>query len=76
MTNADLSGLSGLRDADADDDGEPQLSFCVEMRLDMLTSVLELLCHLNVLDRVGEELLHAGARLHSCQRIRLAIGDW
>lgn len=60
-------GLSGLRDADADDDGEPQLSFCVEMRLDMLTSVLELLCHLNVLDRVGEELLHAGGSLPSSQ---------
>ncbi|CAL1135475.1 unnamed protein product [Cladocopium goreaui] len=60
-------GLSGLRDADADDDGEPQLSFCVETRLDMLTSVLELLCHLNVLDRVGEELLHAGGSLPSSQ---------
>lgn len=57
-------GLSGLRDADDADDGEPQ-RFCVETRLDMLTSVLELLCHLNVLDRVGEELLHAGGSLPS-----------
>ena len=64
MTHGRMAGLSGLRDADDADDGEPQLSFCVETRLDMLTSVLELLCHLNVLDRVGEELLHAGAWLH------------
>jgi len=46
-------GLSGLRETDTE-------GFGLETRLDMLTSVLELLCHLNVLDSVGEELLCQG----------------
>eukprot|EP00438_Fugacium_kawagutii_P031026 Skav201412 [mRNA] locus=scaffold83:107873:110391:+ [translate_table: standard] len=53
LNSLGLVGLSGLGSE------LPELS--LETRLDMLTSVLELLSHLDVLDLVGEELLaHAG----------------
>lgn len=58
-------GLSGLRETDTE-------GFGLETRLDMLTSVLELLCHLNVLDSVGEELLCQGREL--LFRIFFAVG--
>ncbi|CAJ1341353.1 unnamed protein product [Effrenium voratum] len=50
-------GLSGLHGGESPGGSD---RFALETRLDMLTSVLQLLEHLKVLDRVGEALLRPG----------------
>lgn len=53
-------GLCGLH-GDGYFSRKEEQGFSLETRLDMLTTVLELLDHLHVLDKVGEELLRLGS---------------
>eukprot|EP00931_Biecheleriopsis_adriatica_P043537 TRINITY_DN24892_c0_g1_i1.p1 TRINITY_DN24892_c0_g1~~TRINITY_DN24892_c0_g1_i1.p1 ORF type:complete len:573 (+),score=141.77 TRINITY_DN24892_c0_g1_i1:35-1720(+) len=56
-----LSGLSASQDGEKQDPADPD-RYSLDSRLGMLISVLELLSHLGLLDRVGEEILIASAK--------------